>query len=183
MHITVSFKDHSSFCTCMLLIKETKKKILNDWTETRKSPQTNKQPANERGDLSVNRAVRNCCVQQRVFCHCLRSTLNMATPGKAVTGERDSVDEGGLHFPTKPAQVLKLFRLHYLKFGTGLCYCSLRDIFVLVPANPGHFKVPYLHWTRCKLHRLFKIENIFNSGCKTCMCDVVSDLTKHEDNP
>lgn len=37
---------------------------------------------------------------------------------KAVTGERDNVDEQGLHFPTKPAQVLKLFRLHYLKFST-----------------------------------------------------------------
>lgn len=59
---------------------------------------------------------------------------------KAVTGERDEVNERGLHFPTKPTQVLKLFPMHYGDLCPDLVGC-----FVLVPirpANPGHFKVP-----------------------------------------
>lgn len=44
MHITVSFKDHSSFCTCMLLIKETKKK---SWMTERKQGNHHKQTAGQ----------------------------------------------------------------------------------------------------------------------------------------
>ena len=115
MHITVSFKDHSSICTCMLLKK--KKKILNDLTETRTSPQTNKQPANERGGsdgcdrgdrsdtrvffffslLTWNRAVRNWCVEQ------LSSTPNMAVHRRlSQVNVMLSVNVGLHFFPTKP---------------------------------------------------------------------------------
>lgn len=94
MHITVSLKDHSSICTCMLLIK---KKNLNDWTETRTSPQTNKQLANERGGSSSDNRWRGwgqngqllsrlpwteqweTDVHSNASPH-LSSTLNMAVP-------------------------------------------------------------------------------------------------------
>ena len=51
----------------------------------------------------------------------------------AVTG--DDVDERGLHFPTKPTQVLKLLRCPDHR---AAALCGMFS-FSLVPANPGHF--------------------------------------------
>lgn len=68
MHITVSFKDHSSICTCMLIKREKKNP---EWLNRNKDITTNKQPVNERGgggvsdkktastsDLNVSRGVK-----------------------------------------------------------------------------------------------------------------------------
>lgn len=154
MHITVSFKDHSSFCTCMLLIKETKKK---SWMTERKQGNHHKQTAGQwEGDLNVNRAVRNCCVQQRVICHCLCSTLNMATPRRLLQVNVTMSMNKGYIFPQNQLKCWNCFG--YIIWNsappgvqiTDRCCCSLWDVFVLGPANPGHFKVPYQHWTRCK---------------------------------
>lgn len=104
------------------------------------------------GDLNVNR--------NDVYSSMLSVTLyTRLRPLRLVTGERDDVSEQGLHFPTKPTQLLKRFQTHYLEFsaprvpipdqGQRLYCYSPWDDFVLVPANPGHFKVPYQLWKRC----------------------------------
>lgn len=55
MHITLSFKDCSSICTCMLLIK----KKNPEWLNRNEDITINKQPADEQpvADLHINRSV------------------------------------------------------------------------------------------------------------------------------
>lgn len=118
MHITVSFKDHSSICTCMLIKKEKKinkkkktqqkKKILNDWAETRTSPHTNSLPMKGgfegegsdkktafTSDLNVSRVLKK---EKSWGCPRLSFTQNTSVP-------RRPLHLKGYIFPTKPTRM------------------------------------------------------------------------------
>ena len=149
MHITVSFKDHSSICTCMLL-KKKKKSWMIEQKQGHHHKQTNSRPMRgeevtvyDRGDgsdrrvflllfffsplLTWNGAVRNWCVEQ------LSSTPNMAVHRRlSQVNVMLSVNEGLHFFQQNQTQIrdLKFSALHVqITDQCRDCAAALHDMF------------------------------------------------------
>lgn len=171
MHITVSFKDHSSICTCMLIKKEKKinkkktpkkKKILNDWAETRTSPQTNSLPmkggVQGGGEGGQTRRQRSPLIWTSAEFKKKKKKKAEAALVSALRKTRLCL-EG---FCTLRATFFPQSRLGCTNRTSALQVTSVRDCaaaalreaFVkaaIRPANPGHFKVPYQHWKEVRI--------------------------------